>query len=45
MYAVGVSASSVIAIKALVVVFVILLYSEQVRGFIRKVMGQREATP
>ena len=32
MYAIGVPASAVMAIKALVVIFVILLYSEQVRG-------------
>ena len=43
MYAIGVSASSVIAIKALVVIFVILLYSQQVRGFIRRFTGQKEA--
>jgi galactofuranose transport system permease protein len=47
MYAIGVSASSVIAIKSLVVVIVILLYSDQVRGFIRKITGQKrkEALP
>jgi simple sugar transport system permease protein len=43
MYAVNVSANSVIAIKALVVIFVILLYSEQVRGLIRRITGQKEA--
>jgi simple sugar transport system permease protein len=44
-YAIGVSANSVIAIKALVVVFVILLYSEQVRGFVRRASRQKEAQP
>lgn len=43
MYAIGVSASSVIAIKALVVIFVILLYSEQTQTFIRKITGLRLA--
>jgi simple sugar transport system permease protein len=43
MYAIGVSANSVIAIKALVVIFVILLYSEQARGFVRRITGQKEA--
>jgi simple sugar transport system permease protein len=43
MYAIGVSASSVIAIKALVVIFVILLYSEQVRGLVQRVARQKEA--
>jgi simple sugar transport system permease protein len=43
MYAIGVSSSSVIAIKALVVIFVILLYSEQVRAFVRRLTGQKEA--
>lgn len=41
MYAIGVSASSVIAIKALVVIFVILLYSEQVGNLIRRVTIQK----
>jgi simple sugar transport system permease protein len=40
MYAIGVPANAVIAIKGLVVVFVILLYAEQVRGFVRKLGGQ-----
>jgi galactofuranose transport system permease protein len=43
MYAIGVSANSVIAIKALVVVFVILLYSDQVRGFVRRLAAPKEA--
>ncbi len=37
MYAIGVPANAVLAIKGLVVVLVILLYSEQVRGFIRRI--------
>jgi ribose/xylose/arabinose/galactoside ABC-type transport system permease subunit len=41
MYAIGVPASAVIAIKGLVVVFVILLYSEQVRGFVRRISAQK----
>jgi simple sugar transport system permease protein len=36
MYAIGVPAFALQAIKAVVVVFVILLYSEQFRSFIRK---------
>jgi galactofuranose transport system permease protein len=45
MYALGVPASAVIAIKGLVVVFVILLYSEQVRGFVRRITAQKGALP
>jgi simple sugar transport system permease protein len=45
MYAIGVPANAVIAIKGLVVVFVILLYSEQVRGFVRRIGGQTGAQP
>ncbi len=36
MYAIGVPAFALQAIKAVVVILVILLYSEQVRGFVRK---------
>ncbi len=36
MYAVGVPAFALQAIKAIVVILVILLYSEQARGFVRK---------
>jgi ribose/xylose/arabinose/galactoside ABC-type transport system permease subunit len=43
MYALGVPANAVIAIKALVVLFVILLYSEQVRRFVQRVSGQKGA--
>jgi simple sugar transport system permease protein len=39
MYAFGVPAFALQAIKAVVVIFVILLYSEQVRGFVRRVAG------
>jgi galactofuranose transport system permease protein len=42
MYAIGVPANAVTAIKGLVVIFVILLYSEQVRGFVRRLTAQRE---
>lgn len=35
MYALGVPASAVTAVKALVVIVVIVLYSDQVRGFVR----------
>ena len=37
--ALGVPASAIIAVKALVVVLVILLYSQQFQGFIRKTFG------
>jgi ribose/xylose/arabinose/galactoside ABC-type transport system permease subunit len=43
MYAVGVPAFALQAIKAVVVIFVILLYSEQVRGFVQKITVQKEA--
>jgi simple sugar transport system permease protein len=43
MYAIGVPAFALQAIKGLVVVFVILLYSEQVRGFVRRITAQGEA--
>jgi simple sugar transport system permease protein len=45
MYALGVPANAVLAIKGLVVVFVILLYSDQVRGFVRRLTAQKEAQP
>jgi simple sugar transport system permease protein len=45
MYAIGVPANAVLAIKGLVVVFVILLYSEQVRGFVRRIAVQKGALP
>jgi simple sugar transport system permease protein len=43
MYAIGVPPNAVIAIKALVVVFVIMLYSEQVRNLIRRFSVQKGA--
>jgi simple sugar transport system permease protein len=43
MYAIGVPANAVKAIKALMVIFVILLYSEQVRGLVRRIVAQKEA--
>jgi len=45
MYAIGVPAFALQAIKGLMVMFVILLYSEQVRGFIRRITAQKEALP
>lgn len=41
MYALGVPANAVIAIKGMVVVIVILLYSKQVQGFIRRIGGRQ----
>jgi len=43
MYAVGVPAFALQAIKGVVVIFVILLYSEQVRGFVQRITAQKEA--
>jgi simple sugar transport system permease protein len=43
MYAFGVPAFALQAIKSVVVIFVILLYSEQVQGFFRKFSAQKEA--
>jgi simple sugar transport system permease protein len=45
MYAIGVPAFALQAIKGLVVIFVILLYSEQVRGFVRRITAPKEAVP
>ena len=46
MYAIGVPAFALQAIKSVVVVLVILLYSEQFRGFVRKLTSQKkEARP
>ncbi|MBN2549693.1 MAG: ABC transporter permease [Anaerolineales bacterium] len=42
MYAIGVPANAVIAIKAVVVILVTMLYSEQVRGLVRKFTHQVE---
>ena len=41
MYAIGVPAFALQAIKAVVVVFVILLYSDQVRGFFRTISARK----
>ena len=42
MYAIGVPAFALQAIKAVVVIFVILLFSEQVRSFMRKLTAPRQ---
>ena len=42
MYAIGVPAFALQAIKAVVVVLVILLFSEQVRGFVRGIAAQKK---
>jgi ribose/xylose/arabinose/galactoside ABC-type transport system permease subunit len=41
MYSVGVAANAVLAIKGLVVIFVILLYSEQVKGLVQRITRQK----
>ena len=45
MYALGVPAFALQAIKGLVVIFVILLYSEQVRSLVRRFTAKREVQP
>jgi ribose/xylose/arabinose/galactoside ABC-type transport system permease subunit len=40
MYAIGVSANSILAVKGVVVIMLILLYAQQVQDFIRKITGQ-----
>jgi ribose/xylose/arabinose/galactoside ABC-type transport system permease subunit len=42
MYALGVPAFALQAIKGVVVILVILLYSEQVRGLVRRISAQKE---
>jgi simple sugar transport system permease protein len=42
MYAIGVPAFALQAIKAIVVILVILLFSEQVQSFIRKITTPRQ---
>jgi hypothetical protein len=42
MYAIGVPAFALQAIKAVVVIVVILLYSEQVKGFVRGLGARRK---
>jgi simple sugar transport system permease protein len=43
MYSIGVPANAILAIKGLVVIFVILMYSEQVRGLFRRMTVQKGA--
>jgi galactofuranose transport system permease protein len=40
MYAIGVSANSLLAVKGVVVILLILLYSQQVQDFLRKISGR-----
>jgi simple sugar transport system permease protein len=40
MYAIGVSANSLLAVKGVVVILLILLYSQQAQAFIHKITGQ-----
>jgi galactofuranose transport system permease protein len=42
MYAIGVPAFALQAIKAIVVVFVILLYSDQVKGFVQRISASKK---
>ncbi len=42
MYAIGVPAFALQAIKAVVVIFVILLFSEQVRNFVQRISTQKK---
>jgi galactofuranose transport system permease protein len=42
MYAIGVPPNAVLAVKGVVVILVLLLYSEQVRGFVRKITTQKK---
>jgi simple sugar transport system permease protein len=42
MYAIGVPAFALQAIKAVVVIFVILLFSEQARGFVRRISALKK---
>jgi ribose/xylose/arabinose/galactoside ABC-type transport system permease subunit len=42
MYAIGVSANAILAVKAVVVVILIILYSQQVRDVLRKMTGQNK---
>jgi hypothetical protein len=44
MYAVGVAANALLAIKGVVVIIVILLLSDQVRNAIRRLATQRPKT-
>jgi ribose/xylose/arabinose/galactoside ABC-type transport system permease subunit len=40
MYAIGVSANSILAVKGVVVIVIILLYAQQIQDLIRKITGQ-----
>jgi simple sugar transport system permease protein len=40
MYAIGVSANSLLAVKGVVVILLILLYSEQAQGLLRRIAGR-----
>jgi simple sugar transport system permease protein len=40
MYAIGVSANSILAVKGVVVILLILLYAQQVQDLVRKITGQ-----
>jgi ribose/xylose/arabinose/galactoside ABC-type transport system permease subunit len=42
MYAIGVNANSLLAVKGVVVILLILLYSQQVQDFLRKITGQNK---
>jgi hypothetical protein len=42
MYAIGVPANAVLAVKGVVVILVLLLYSEQVRSLLRRITVQKK---
>lgn len=42
MYAIGVPANAVLAVKGVVVILVLLLYSEQVRSFLRRISNRKQ---
>jgi simple sugar transport system permease protein len=42
MYAIGVPPNAVLAVKGIVVFLVLLLYSEQVRGLVRRMTAQKK---
>jgi ribose/xylose/arabinose/galactoside ABC-type transport system permease subunit len=45
MYSVNVAPFALLAVKGVVVILVILLYSDQVRGLVRRITVQKEAKP
>jgi ribose/xylose/arabinose/galactoside ABC-type transport system permease subunit len=45
MYAIGVPANAVLAVKGVVVILVLMLYSEQVRSLLRRTSSQRKEVP